>query len=411
MRCHELHPKGKVGRRGRLRERHSISPPGDRRHVPRVGNRRADRLPIEIRSILPLFAPPRDVMLGTVLMDVGFLGSREAILASSFRYSVSRSGPSEYGRPGRRYPNNWTRTVGNDHPTFRAVTASFRPFAGRPILRSPPRRVGPRRPDTRSAWACPSRFSWDPPSASWGTKPRPRPPTPGLAPGRATADRTARSESPIRTPSRPRRSSRAGTSLHPCHPNPVPSTLPAEEVAAPAKPDVNPRQGAPHLSQGRLPARLSHHDLMRTFERMLHRSAPALPPIAGLPPPPAPRLRPVAPARRHRPGRGRRAGTRRASALDEIRDRLTRQAPAGLEILAIDRIAPNETAQVVGFRYGLVVPADRIAATRRRLDADLLAAECWVERTGRARAASTSAPSSAASTSTTPRAGSRWTCG
>ena len=111
---------------------------------------------------------------------------------------------------------------------------------------------------------------------------------------------------------------------------------------------------------------LSHHDLMRTFERMLHRSALPFRRSQGFHP--HPRLVFALSLPLGVIGRAEVVELEldERAALDEIRDRLARQAPAGLEILTIDRIPTNETAQVVGFTYGLFVPADRIAATRPR---------------------------------------------
>ena len=156
---------------------------------------------------------------------------------------------------------------------------------------------------------------------------------------------------------------------------------PEAEVAAPAKPDVVRDKVRLTFRKADSLRWLSHHDLMRTFERMLHRSSLPFRRSQGFHP--HPRLVFALSLPLGVIGRAEIVELELDARLelDEIRDRLTRQSPAGLDILDIQRIATNETAHVVGFRYGLVVPAERIAATRARLDANPLLAECWVERT------------------------------
>ena len=156
---------------------------------------------------------------------------------------------------------------------------------------------------------------------------------------------------------------------------------PQRGVSAPAQPDVTRDKVRLTFRKADSLRWLSHHDLMRTFERMLHRSALPFRRSQGFHP--HPRLVFALSLPLGVIGRAEVVELEldQHLELDEIRDRLARQAPAGLEIFIIERIATNETAQVVGFTYGLVVPAGRIAATRAALDADPLATECWVERT------------------------------
>src|SRR5262249_17276442 len=97
-------------------------------------------------------------------------------------------------------------------------------------------------------------------------------------------------------------------------------------------------------------------------------------------------------------------------AVEEIEERLRRQAPPGLGIVSVRRIDPGASAQVSGLSYAVDVPAERVVgpASRRsavpqtggtpvppvsppanppaddlrsRIDAVLAAAECWWERT------------------------------
>ena len=126
---------------------------------------------------------------------------------------------------------------------------------------------------------------------------------------------------------------------------------------------------------------LSHHDLMRTFERMLRRAALPVCRTQGFNP--RPRLvfalslplgvvgcEEVAELELE-PG----------LSLEEIEERLGRQCPPGLRVLNVRRVDPRTTAQVRALCYRVVVPAGRVEATRGRIAEVLAAAECWVERT------------------------------
>ena len=153
------------------------------------------------------------------------------------------------------------------------------------------------------------------------------------------------------------------------------------EVAAPAKPDATRDKVRLTFRKADSLRWLSHHDLMRAFERMLHRSCLPFRRSQGFHP--HPRLVFALSLPLGVIGRAEIVELELDERLpvEEIRDRLARQAPPGLEILDIHRIATNETARVVGFRYALTVPVERVAETRVRLDANPLAGECWVERT------------------------------
>jgi len=159
-------------------------------------------------------------------------------------------------------------------------------------------------------------------------------------------------------------------------PEPTPILAPPPPAGAPPTPDkVRLRfrkDGALRL--------LSHHDLMRCFERMLRRAALPVRQSKGFHPKPRLvfalslplgvvgceevvelELEEILPA-------------------EEVRERLVRQAPPGLEILELHHIDFRTTARVHSLTYRIVVPAERIAEAARRA-ADLLAAtECWAER-------------------------------
>jgi radical SAM-linked protein len=126
---------------------------------------------------------------------------------------------------------------------------------------------------------------------------------------------------------------------------------------------------------------LSHHDLMRTFERLLRRAALPMCRTQGF----NPHLRLVfalslplgvvgceeVAELELEPG----------LSLEEIEERLKRQCPPGLSILSVRRIDPRTTAQVRALCYRVAVPAERVEATRQRIPEVLAAPECWVERT------------------------------
>src|SRR5262245_10183491 len=112
---------------------------------------------------------------------------------------------------------------------------------------------------------------------------------------------------------------------------------------------------------------LSHHDLLRTFERMLRRSGLPVRQTQGFSP--HPRIvfalsLPVGVV-----GRAEVAELELNEVLppQEVHDRLSAQCPAGLAILDVERVPPRQTAHVTGFTYAIQVPPDRRDATRPRL--------------------------------------------
>jgi radical SAM-linked protein len=68
-------------------------------------------------------------------------------------------------------------------------------------------------------------------------------------------------------------------------------------------------------------------------------------------------------------------------ALADVRARLARQMPAGLDILTIERIPTRSSAQVRRAGYRVEVPAERCGELSTRMAALLAVAECWIERT------------------------------
>jgi radical SAM-linked protein len=125
---------------------------------------------------------------------------------------------------------------------------------------------------------------------------------------------------------------------------------------------------------------VSHHDLMRTFERMLRRAALPVRSSSGFHP--KPRLVFALSLPLGVVGKDEVAELELTETIDpaEIHERLSRHAPSGLEILTIHRIDPKAGAQVCRAGYRIALPAGRAAGLPERIAALLAAKECWVER-------------------------------
>ena len=126
---------------------------------------------------------------------------------------------------------------------------------------------------------------------------------------------------------------------------------------------------------------LSHHDLLRTFERLLRRSALPFRSTQGFNP--HPRLVFALSLPLGVVGRSEVAELELDEVVPpaEVRDRLDRQCPPGLAILDACRISPKATAHVKGFTYALDVPRDRHDATATKIAQSLALREWYVERT------------------------------
>jgi len=126
---------------------------------------------------------------------------------------------------------------------------------------------------------------------------------------------------------------------------------------------------------------VSHHDLMRTFERMMRRAALPFHSTSGFNP--KPRLVFALSL-----GLGI-LGCREVVELEldeelpteEVWQRLAQQAPPGLEILEVRRISPRTTALVHRVTYRIALPSERETDLAAKAAALLAATECWVERT------------------------------
>ncbi len=130
------------------------------------------------------------------------------------------------------------------------------------------------------------------------------------------------------------------------------------------------------------PLRLvSHHDLMRCFERMLRRAALPFHSTQGFNP--KPRLVFALSLALGVVGREEVVELELDDALppEDIHARLARQAPPGLTIHSVRRINPRAGAQVRRVCYRLALPASRRTASAERIPSILAAPHCWVDRT------------------------------
>jgi radical SAM-linked protein len=126
---------------------------------------------------------------------------------------------------------------------------------------------------------------------------------------------------------------------------------------------------------------VSHHDLLRCFERMLRRAGLPFQSSQGFNP--RPRLvfalsLPLGVA-----GLDEIADLELREDVDpeEVRARLSAQCPAGLEILDLRRTHAKAAPQVRGVSYRVPLTADCHDHLAGRVAALLAAAECWYERT------------------------------
>jgi radical SAM-linked protein len=126
---------------------------------------------------------------------------------------------------------------------------------------------------------------------------------------------------------------------------------------------------------------LSHHDLMRTFERLLRRAALPVRRTQGFHPKPRLVFALSLPLGVVGCEEVAELELDEVLPLEEIEERLKKQCPPGLCVLSVRRIDPKTTAQVRALCYRLAAPAARAPEARRRAAEALAAKECWVERT------------------------------
>jgi len=125
---------------------------------------------------------------------------------------------------------------------------------------------------------------------------------------------------------------------------------------------------------------VSHHDLMRCFERMLRRSGLPFHSSEGFNP--KPRLVFALSLGLGIVGCEEVVELEldKELPLEEIQALLAAQAPAGLEILHVQRVDPKAGAQVRRACYRVAVPGELRVELAERITAILAAPHCWVER-------------------------------
>jgi radical SAM-linked protein len=125
---------------------------------------------------------------------------------------------------------------------------------------------------------------------------------------------------------------------------------------------------------------LSHHDLMRTFERMLRRAALPFRSSEGFHP--KPRMVFALSLSLGAVGLEEVVELELTEELNptDVLSRLTAESPPGLDLFSIRRIAPTATAQVCRTVYRLAVPPERRNPLSQRCTEILSQPECWVDR-------------------------------
>jgi radical SAM-linked protein len=125
---------------------------------------------------------------------------------------------------------------------------------------------------------------------------------------------------------------------------------------------------------------ISHHDLMRCLERMLRRSGLPFHSTHGFNP--KPRLVLALPLPLGVAGHDEVMELELEAELapEEVRARLAAQAPAGLEIRTLRRVAPKTTAHVRRVCYRVTVPEEYSKNLGKRAGELLATASCWIER-------------------------------
>jgi len=125
---------------------------------------------------------------------------------------------------------------------------------------------------------------------------------------------------------------------------------------------------------------VGHHDLMRCFERMLRRAQLPFHSTEGFNP--KPRLVFALSLGLGIVGCDEIVELELEEELppEQIQSRLAAQAPAGLEILHVQRIDPKAAARVRRVCYRVAVPSEGCPELAERIHAILSAPDCWVER-------------------------------
>lgn len=125
---------------------------------------------------------------------------------------------------------------------------------------------------------------------------------------------------------------------------------------------------------------LSHHDLLRTFERLLRRSQLPFHNTQGFHP--HPRLVFALSLPLGVVGCAEVAELELDEVLPEadILDRLRSHAPPGLDFLSVQRVSPKSSPQVKAMVYRLPLPPERVEEVRQKIIPLLSAEEVWLVR-------------------------------
>ena len=126
---------------------------------------------------------------------------------------------------------------------------------------------------------------------------------------------------------------------------------------------------------------LSHHDLMRAFQRMLRRAALPVRQSKGFNPQPRLIFALSLPLGVIGCEEVVELELDEELPLEELQERLVLQAPPGLDLLSLRRIGPRDGAQVRRLTYRLNLSLDRTSGLPDRIATLLASPECWVERT------------------------------
>jgi radical SAM-linked protein len=124
---------------------------------------------------------------------------------------------------------------------------------------------------------------------------------------------------------------------------------------------------------------VSHHDLLRCFERMLRRAQLPYCSTKGFNP--KPRLVFALSLGLGIIGLDEVVELELDAPVADVQERLQKQAPAGLVIMSVKSIPPRLTAQVRSVTYGIPIPPLERDAAERRIESLLNSSECRVQRT------------------------------
>jgi len=125
---------------------------------------------------------------------------------------------------------------------------------------------------------------------------------------------------------------------------------------------------------------LSHLDLVRSTERMLRRAALPFRSTAGFHPTPRMVFALSLPLGADGLNEVLEVELTEPLEASDVRERLNRQAPVGLEFTSAKEIPLKATAVPRSVEYTLDVPADRVEPARRMADALMTSEKVWVDR-------------------------------